>query len=130
MVYLKVCRATCVLTCVRLPPMKPARTSSGFGAVAIEGESMAPTYRHGDWLLVRWIEGLSESALKIGGIYVIEREEQPGVLYIKRLQKTHGKLVWCEGDNPASQDSRSWGWLPHSVICGKVLFRYRRARRG
>ena len=109
--------------------MKQARTSSGFGAVAVEGESMAPTYRHGDWLVVRWLQGPSESALKIGGIYVIEREEQPGIRYIKRLQKTHGKLIWVEGDNPTSQDSRAWGWLPLHTVQGKVLFRYRRASR-
>ena len=106
--------------------MKPVRTSSGLGTVAVEGASMEPTYRDGDWLLVRW--GAKESAPTIGGIYLFEREEQPGVLYIKRVQKLHGGLVWCEGDAPTSQDSRKWGWLPLTTIRGKVLFRYWKAR--
>ena len=104
--------------------MKPTRTFGGFGAVAVAGSSMEPTYSDGDWLFVSWTQ--APSALKIGKVYVVEREDQPGVLYVKRLQKEHGKLAWFEGDNPASQDSRTWGWLPHDCVRGRVLFRYKR----
>ena len=107
--------------------MKASRTLARWGAVAVAGASMEPTYSEGDWLCVSWFR--EPQALTVGAIYVIEREDQPGVLYIKRLQKEHGGLAWFEGDNPTSQDSRSWGWLPRTCVRGKVLFRYRRARR-
>lgn len=94
------------------------------GTVAVEGASMEPALHHGDWMLVRWSVGTPS----IGALYVVERDDQPGVLYIKRLQKSHGELHWFEGDNPSSQDSRRWGWLPKHCIRGKVLFRYKRAR--
>ena len=33
---------------------------------------------------------------------------------------------WFEGDNPASTDSRSWGWLDIQQILGKVILRYKK----
>jgi hypothetical protein len=33
---------------------------------------------------------------------------------------------WFEGDNPASTDSRSWGWLDLQQILGKVILRYKK----
>lgn len=85
---------------------------------------MEPTLRRGDWLLVAMTR---PSHLLPGKLYVVERDEQPGVLYIKRLQKSHGRLHWFEGDNPASTDSREWGWIEEHCIRGRVLFRYKRA---
>ena len=107
--------------------MKASRTLARWGTVAVAGASMEPTFGDGDWLFVRWFRG--SEPLTIGAIYVVEREDQPGVLYVKRLQKMHGELGWFEGDNPTSQDSRHWGWLPRTCVRGKVLFRYRKARR-
>ena len=91
------------------------------GSVIVEGASMEPTYRNGSRLLVRWA---IPNKPTVGKIYCVERDDQPGVIYIKRLQKSHGELHWFEGDNPTSQGSRTWGWLPSHCIRGKVLFRY------
>jgi len=91
------------------------------GTVAVAGNSMAPTYLPGDWLLVRW-----RGQFKVGDTVVIEREERPGVFLIKRfLRKENGKY-WVEGDGESSTDSREWGAIPREEIVARVLFRIRR----
>lgn len=95
---------------------------------------MAPTLNRGDWLLVRYFQPTSEPAqAKVGRILLIERTEQPGAIYIKRLinirgdsPNRHFKTYWVEGDNKSqSQDSRSWGAIHGEEIVGRALFRYR-----
>ena len=100
---------------------------SKIGMVRVEGNSMAPTYGNGDWLLVLWMQQ-SPHRGQLGSIAVIEREGQPGILLIKRIQKSHGGNYWVEGDNIESTDSRSWGWITPNEIVGRVLFRVRKGR--
>jgi nickel-type superoxide dismutase maturation protease len=101
----------------------------GLSRVVVEGNSMAPAYNQGDWLIVRGLSG-QEHRLKIGKIYLISDPIRPGVKLLKRLTQTrieHGVIrFWVEGDNPDSTDSRSWGWLDASQILGKVLLRYKK----
>ena len=96
---------------------------------------MAPTFNRGDWLLVRRFPSTPMPRVRVGDVLLIERESQPGALFIKRLTAIRGDSpnrhypTWVEGDNnQLSQDSRSWGALDGEEIVGKVLFRYRRAR--
>ena len=97
---------------------------------------MAPALDHGDWLLVRYFPSTSTPRVRAGELLLIEREAQPGALFIKRLTgirgdspNRHYPTYWVEGDNKEiSQDSRTWGALDGEEIVGKVLFRYRRAR--
>jgi signal peptidase I len=105
--------------------------------VAVEGDSMAPTYRRGDWLLVRRFTPGRIPKVRVGEVLLIEREEQPGILFIKRLTdirrdspNRHYPTFWVEGDNTIlSQDSRTWGALDGEEIVGKVLFRFKRNQR-
>ena len=102
---------------------------SKIGTVKVAGNSMAPTYLNGDWLLARWLNaGLKndQGDALLGKVVVIEREERPGIFLIKRLQKSHGGIYWVQGDNDESTDSRTWGWIPANEIVGVVLFRYRK----
>jgi signal peptidase I len=101
-------------------------------AIEVKGNSMLPTYRQGDWLLVGTVgstERLQDS------VVVIERESYPGILYIKRVIRidlfpTGALGLWVQGDNEEqSTDSRQWGPVSLSEIRGKVWFRYKRARR-
>ena len=123
--------------------------------VLVEGQSMAPTYNDGDWLLVsmkgfkrngagisggRW--GSTGVGVTVGTVLLVEREEQPGVIFIKRLidirmdspnrhHLTNWPTFWVEGDNKSlSQDSRTWGAISGDEIIGKVLFRVKKNRRG
>ena len=95
---------------------------------------MAPTYHDGDVVMVRIFHEVP-SAIPLSTVLLIEREVQPGILYIKRVQKSHGDAYWVEGDNrdPNIQermnDSRTWGYIPAHEVRGRVLFRIWSKRR-
>ncbi|MFM8191586.1 MAG: S26 family signal peptidase [Candidatus Nanopelagicus sp.] len=101
----------------------------GLSKVVVAGSSMSPAFNQGDWLIVRKLSG-QKHRLKIGKLYLITDPERPGVALLKRLKHTrmeHGVMrYWVEGDNPASTDSKSWGWIESEQFLGKVLFRYKR----
>ncbi|MFM8843840.1 MAG: S26 family signal peptidase [Actinomycetota bacterium] len=93
---------------------------------------MAPTYADGDILLVKWFSEV-QPELPLTSVVVIEREEMPGILFIKRIQKSHSGAYWVEGDNRDPDvenrvnDSRKWGYVPAHEIRGKVLLRLKRS---
>ena len=102
----------------------------------IEGDSMEPTYSAGDWLMGRWakykVTGLNR--IKVGDVVVIERDEQPGIFYVKRISeirshKGEAPAVYLLSDNTAGTDSRIWGWIPVTAVRAKILFTMKRARR-
>ena len=105
----------------------------GLRRVRVAGNSMAPTYKDSDILLVRWFPEIAPE-LPLTAVVVIEREEMPGVFFIKRIQKSHGGAYWVEGDNREPgieelvKDSRSWGYIPAHEIRGRVVRRIKRAR--
>ena len=95
-----------------------------WGRVKVAGNSMAPRYRNGDWLLVRW-----GNSSKVGSVLLIEREVRPGVFIIKRLLRIDSGKFWVEGDNAAaSTDSQQWGAIGADEIIGRVLFCIYRVR--
>ena len=114
----------------------------GYATVLVEGRSMLPTYSPGDWLMARWGSfslGNSSrgrawlgrnSSVKIGDVVVIERPEQPGVKYVKRISEmtSESNQIFVLSDNPEGTDSRQWGWLPATAIVAKITGRVKRAR--
>jgi len=102
-------------------------------SMIIEGDSMAPTYSAGDWLMGRWakykLRGLNR--IKVGDVVVIERDEQPGIFYVKRISETsasdgHVPTIFVLSDNVAGTDSRQWGWLPVTSVRAKIQFRMKK----
>ena len=91
--------------------------------VVVAGDSMLPTYASGDWLVATRIRRIAP-----GQVVIIERENRPGILMIKRVLRAEGQKWWVEGDNAsASDDSRSFGAINESEIVGRIRFRFRRA---
>ena len=110
------------------------RLMAKYASMVVEGDSMAPTYNAGDWLAGRWARYKLTGAhrIKVGNIIVIEREEQPGIFYVKRVTQTrtsgwHMPTIYVSSDNPAGTDSRQWGWLPITSVRAKIWFRFKRA---
>lgn len=92
---------------------------------------MAPVFIPGDVLYVRWFsrKGAKASALKVDDIVILERDEQPGVFYIKRIAQIAAEGIWCTSENPKGTDSTTWGWLPPHTVKAKHLFRVKKAKR-
>jgi signal peptidase I len=116
-------------------------------AVVIHGDSMAPNYNDGDWLLFRLLpaksnpakpKSISSANALAGKVVLIQRNSQVGTdfLQVKRVTQitndskfNSGIGIWVEGDNKdKSTDSRTWGAIDSSEVIGKLIFRYRRAR--
>ena len=101
----------------------------GLTTVVVAGNSMAPAYNQGDYLLVAKLSG-REHKFTVGKVYLVADPIRPGVKLLKRLIKSEINQgvtkYWFEGDNPASTDSRSWGWLDLQQILGKVILRYKK----
>ena len=113
-----------------------------FKAVEVRGDSMSPNFNDGDWLLFRLLPAKSKSGKLVGKlvgkVVLIQRQSQVGTdfLQVKRVirvdesNESNETKFWVEGDNKAnSTDSRSWGALDSSEVIGKLIFRYRRARK-
>jgi len=100
-----------------------------FSTVVVSGNSMAPSYRGGDWLIVRNLSG-KKHTIKIGAVYLVQDPNRTGVKLLKRLKESrmeHGIIrCWVEGDNPLSEDSRSWGWLETDHLIARVVLKYRK----
>ena len=102
-----------------------------FGRVIVEGTSMAPTYNPQDWLLIRNRILKKPLTLNEGDVVVIAREQQPGILYIKRITeiergRSGPERFFVRSDNESGTDSRTWGLLQSEEIVGKVVARIRR----
>lgn len=97
--------------------------------VVVSGNSMAPAFNQGDWLICRSLSG-AEHSLKVEAVYLVQDPNRPGVELLKRLKQTQMQngvsRYWVEGDNPESSDSRSWGWLEKSAFTSKVILRYKK----
>lgn len=92
---------------------------------------MAPTFIPGDQLFLRWFSpnGAKASALAVDDIVILERDEQPGIFYIKRITQITPEGIWVKSDNPQGTDSTKWGWLPLHTVKAKYLFRRKKAPR-
>jgi hypothetical protein len=92
--------------------------SRGLGLARVTGESMEPTLRHGDLLLVRW-----GGRPRVGRLAVVEL---PGgrPLSVKRLTHRLPEGWWVVRDNPVEGvDSALVGALPEPAVRAVVLCR-------
>lgn len=91
-----------------------------FDRVEVEGDSMAPTFRAGDRLLLarRW------RPLRVGDLVVLD-DPRGGRRLVKRVAAVRGTEVEVRGDNDeGSTDSRQFGIVEAASISHLVLRRY------
>lgn len=90
----------------------------------VTGDSMLPTYRAGDWVLIRRTRRIRQGQVVAAG-----DPRDPTRLLIKRAIRHTAQGWWLAGDNPQqSTDSRTFGPVRGSAVVGRVLFRYHRPR--
>jgi signal peptidase I len=100
--------------------------------VAVEGDSMAPALRPGEFLVaVRFRPGRTP----VGSVVVVEDPRRPGFELVKRLTGVPGDVAdgvprgageyWVAGARPdRSTDSRTFGPVRAEQLRGVVRFRY------
>jgi nickel-type superoxide dismutase maturation protease len=101
--------------------------------VAVAERSMEPALRPGDWLLARrTITRGRPLRVRPGQVVVARHPGRPDLLIVKRAARREPGGWWLASDNPVAGavDSRAFGVVPASLIEGRMLVRYRRARRG
>jgi len=91
--------------------------------IHVDGESMEPTLRPGDMIL---IDHRTASSLPRDGIYVLRMDD---TLLVKRLQRLPGSVVKVTSDNPAyepftldlKQSAAEVGIIGRVVWCGRRM---------
>jgi nickel-type superoxide dismutase maturation protease len=97
---------------------------------AVEGDSMVPTLRGGDFVVA-----VRTRRPRRGAVVVVEHPDRPGLEIVKRVAAVPGDVVrgrtlgpneyWVLGDHPSrSTDSRTFGAVSSGHIKGVVAFRY------
>src|SRR5438067_758867 len=86
---------------------------------------MEPALLPGDCLLIR-----RTRRIRPGQVVVARHPDRPEMLLVKRAARRAEGGWWLESDNPGAGavDSRRFGAVPGSLIEGRVLVRYWRAR--
>lgn len=94
--------------------------------MAVEGPSMIPALRPGDWLLAR-----RTRHIKPGKIVLAWHPAKPGFLLVKRAAWREDGGWWLASDNavPGVEDSARFGPVPDDMIVAVVLLRYWPVRR-
>ena len=108
----------------------PARTKTWpLFRTAVEGSSMAPALRQGDWLLA-----CRTKRIRPGQIVLAWHPRRPELLLVKRVAWREDGGWWLASDNavPGAEDSAHFGPVPPEGIVAVVLVRYwpRRRPRG
>ena len=93
---------------------------------SIQGESLEPEYRAGDYALAASLPGWWKR-LRCGDV-VVCRHPAYGILVkrVERLDPAQQEL-YVIGSHPNSIDSRTFGPLPRKLILGKVIWHVKRA---
>ena len=107
-------------TLTEMQPRDLMQTESLIFTAAIAGDSMLPTLRDGDWVLVRRTQ-----RLRRGQIVAVRDPRVMDRILVKRIVDQRLSGWWVLGDNPdGSTDSRSFGSIPTELVLGRVLARY------
>jgi nickel-type superoxide dismutase maturation protease len=91
----------------------------------VTGDSMAPTLRPGDRVLLVWGLGPLRPAIRVGDLVALADPRLPARTMIKRVAGLEGTRLVVRGDNDAaSTDSRHFGPVDPAAVRGRVVYRY------
>ena len=91
--------------------------------VEIEGDSMEPALRDGDWCVA---VATRPGDIRKGDVVVVDHPDRPGFELVKRVHGTGDGEVYVVGDNiEASNDSRDFGPVGAGAVKGRVVGIYR-----
>ncbi len=113
MKYLLVFCLTILICCIYLFVSK-------FTLIRVNGFSMHPTLKHGQFYLMN----RDVIDFELNHIYVIDSPTGvPAIKRLKDIKNNDGEiLLWFEGDNKKdSIDSRNFGYLYGANVIGKVI---------
>ncbi len=103
-----------------------AALRSRLPAIAVvDGPSMEPVLRSGDWVLL--VPRRRPPA--VGSVVVVDHPLRPGMELVKRVEEMVGPAedLWLLGDNrSATTDSRQFGPVPIELLHGRAVARLRR----
>lgn len=92
-------------------------------AFVVDGDSMLPSLRPGDCLLVR-----VGATVRLGDLVIARRPGHRGseLLLVKRVARRVDDGWWLLSDNAdvGLDDSRAFGAVPDAEVLGRVWFRY------
>jgi len=89
--------------------------------VVVSGDSMEPTLRDGDRVVVRRLG----RAPRAGDVVLVPDPRQPARSLLKRIAAIHSEGIELAGDHPErSTDSRQFGPVDPGSIEGRAVFRY------
>ncbi len=92
-------------------------------AFVVDGDSMLPSLRPGDCLLV-----LVGARVQVADVVVARHPRNPGpeLLLVKRVARRVDDGWWLLSDNAdvGLDDSRAFGVVPDAEVVGRVWFRY------
>jgi nickel-type superoxide dismutase maturation protease len=93
--------------------------------VAIEGPSMEPTVREGDWVLVD-PDGYARRPPAAGDLVLAPDPREDDRLLIKRVASVDpdGRFLLAGDDPEHSTDSRVFGSVDPAAVVGRPWFRY------
>ena len=96
-----------------------------FGVVKVDGNSMHPTLKDGEYVLMRITD-----EVEVGDVVVLHvnyEYEMESEYIIKRVAEiADDGSVYVLGDNmELSYDSRHCGYFPKEIIRGKVIFEFK-----
>ncbi|WP_367186595.1 S24 family peptidase [Sporichthya sp.] len=97
--------------------VRPGRRSRRWGTARVSGESMRPTLRPGDLLLIRY-----GARPRVGRLAVVRLPDRG--LAVKRVTRREPEGWWVERDNPAAGvDSWLVGAIPDVDVIAVVAVR-------
>lgn len=96
-----------------------------FGIVKVDGDSMYPTLKDGEYVLMKITDEVEVGDIVI--LHVDYEYDMESEYIIKRVAEiAPSGSLYVLGDNSAvSHDSRQCGYFPKEIIKGKVIFEFK-----